>query len=93
MISTYSRVLASGFENGRPYHPSTTWGPLTPIPSRKRPPDSPSSVIACIAIVAGLRADICAIPVQRWIRSVAAATAARGENASELQDSPVHTES
>ena len=41
----------------------------------------------------GVRAEICAIPVARRTRVVAAATAASGENASELHDSPVQIES
>src|SRR5687768_10863983 len=93
MISTYSRVRASGFENGRPYQPSTTCGPLTPMPTHARPSDRPSRVIACIAIAVGVRALIWAIPVQSFTFEVAAATAASGENASELQDSPVQIES
>jgi len=89
----YSRVRASGCPNGRPYQPSTTCGPDTPIPSRDRPSDSASSVIACIAIVTGLRADICAMPVARLMRDVCAAAHTSGENASELHDSPVQIES
>ena len=47
-----------------------------------------------MAIAVGVRAAICAMPVQRRMRVVvAAATAASGENASLLHDSPVHTES
>ena len=58
-ISTYSRVRASGRANGTPCQPSDTCGPDTPSPSRKRPPDSTSSVAAVIAVAAGVRAGIC----------------------------------
>ncbi len=57
-ISTYSRVLASGFPHGSPCQPSTTCGPDSPSPSRKRPPDIRSSVAAVIAVFAGVRAGI-----------------------------------
>ena len=89
----YSRVRASGMPNGRPYQPSTTCGPDTPMPSRKRPSVSTSRVCACIAIVTGLRADICAMPVASLRRVVCAPAHTSGENASELHDSPVHSES
>jgi hypothetical protein len=92
-MSMYSRVRASGCPNGRPYQPSTTCGPDTPIPSRNRPSDNASRVIACIAIVTGLRADICAMPVARLMRDVCAAAHTSGEKASELHDSPVQIES
>ena len=62
-ICTYSRVRASGFSNGLPYQPSTTWGPDTPSPRMKRPPERWSIVIAAIAAAAGWRADICMIAV------------------------------
>jgi hypothetical protein len=77
-IRTYSRVRASGFANGIPYQPSTTCGPETPRPRTKRPPQRWSSVIAAIAVAAGWRADICAIPVASLIRSVAAPHHASG---------------
>lgn len=46
-----------------------------------------------MAIEVGVRAAICAMPVQSFTRLVAAATAARGEKASDDQDSPVQIES
>src|SRR5205814_9602675 len=46
-----------------------------------------------IAIVTGLRADICAMPVASLRREVCAAVHTSGENASELHDSPVQIES
>ena len=55
----YSRIRASGLANGCPYQPSTTWGPETPRPRMKRPPQRWSSDIAAIAVAAGARAEIC----------------------------------
>ena len=57
----YSRVRASGLANGWPYQPSTTCGPETPRPRISRPPERWSSVIAAIAVAAGVRAEICTI--------------------------------
>jgi hypothetical protein len=57
-ISTYSRVFVSGFPHGSPCQPSTTCGPDVPSPSRKRPPESRSSVAAVIAAFAGVRPGI-----------------------------------
>ena len=37
--AAYSHVRARGLGNGWPYQPSTTWGPDTPRPSTKRPPE------------------------------------------------------
>ncbi len=74
MISTYSRVRASGLSNFTPYHPSETCGPETPRPSRKRPPESESSVAAVMAVMAGARAGIWKIPEATSICSVWAAT-------------------
>ena len=45
-MATYSRVLASGEPYDTPCHPSTTRGPLTPSPSRSRPPETSSIVAA-----------------------------------------------
>ena len=59
----YSRMRASGFGKGWPYHPSTTCGPETPSPRISRPPERWSSVIAVIATQAGVRAEICMMPV------------------------------
>ena len=49
----------------------------------KRPPESWSSVIAVIAVIAGVRAGICMIAVPRWMRWVARAIQASGVTASE----------
>ena len=73
MISTYSRVRASGLFDGRPYQPSTTWGPDTPSPRRNRPPDMWSIVIADIAVAVGVRAASCTTEVPSCTRSVNAA--------------------
>ena len=59
MISTYSRVRASGLVDGRPYQPSTTWGPDTPRPSWKRPPEMWSRVRAAMAVAVGVRPASC----------------------------------
>ena len=66
----YSRIRASGLANGCPYQPSTTWGPETPRPRISRPPERWSSVIAAIAVAAGVRAEIWTIAVPSLIRSV-----------------------
>ena len=83
MIPTYSRVRASGFGNGWPYQPSTTWGPDTPSPRIRRPPDRWSSVAAVIAAQAGVRAEICMSPVPSLIVDVFAPIHASGEMTSE----------
>jgi hypothetical protein len=54
----YSLIRASGLANDCPYQPSTTWGPDTPRPRISRPPERWSSVIAAIAVAAGVRAEI-----------------------------------
>ena len=59
----------------------------------KRPPERWSSVIAAIAVAAGVRADSCTMPVPRRIRSVCAPHQASGVRASEPYASAVHTES
>ena len=69
--------------NGTPCHPSLTWGPDTPRPSRKRPPDIVSIVAAVIPVIAGVRAGICITADPRWIRSVSAPIHASIEGASE----------
>ena len=66
----YSRVRASGLANGWPYQPSTTCGPLTPMPRMKRPPLRWSIDIAAIAVAAGVRALICTSAVPSLMRSV-----------------------
>ena len=72
-ISMVSRVTASGASNLTPCHPSMTCGPLVPMPSRNRPPESCCIDMADIASMAGLRAPSCAIAVPSAIRSVRAA--------------------
>src|SRR5271156_4474160 len=59
----YSRVRCSGLPYETPCQPSTTCGPDGPIPRMKRPPESASSVIAVIAVIAGVRPGICMIAV------------------------------
>ncbi len=93
MIATYSRVFWSGLPKGWPCQPSTTCGPDTPRPRRKRPPESASSVIAVIAERAGVRAAICMIAVPTWMRVVRAAIQVAVVTASEPYDSAVQTES
>jgi hypothetical protein len=58
-----------------------------------RPPDRWSSDIAAIAVAAGVRADICTIPVPSLIRSVCAPHQASGVKASDPYASAVQTES
>src|SRR3954454_6260459 len=92
-ICTYTRVRASGFGNGWPYQPSTTCGPLTPSPRFIRPPDSRSSVIADIAVAAGVLADSWTSPVHSWMREVCAPIHDSGVKASLPHDRAVQTES
>ena len=82
-MSMYSRVRASGLSNRTPCQPSDTCGPLTPSPSRKRPPDSVSRVAAVIAQFAGVRPGIWKIADPMPICSVCAATKASTVGASE----------
>ena len=58
-----------------------------------RPPESASTVIACMAHIAGVRAGICMMPVPSRIREVCAAIHASGVIASAPHASAVHTES
>jgi hypothetical protein len=48
-----------------------------------RPPESWSSVVAVIAVMAGVRAGICMIPLATWICLVCAAIQASGVTASD----------
>ena len=91
-ISIVSRVRCTGRENSAPCHPSITCGPLVPNPNSKRPFEIACTPIAFIASIAGVRAPICAMPVPNLIRSVTAAIAANGVNASNPQNSAVHTD-
>ena len=71
-MSTYSRVLPSGFPHSCPCQPSTTCGPDVPSPIRNRPPESMSSVAAVIAAFAGDRPGSCMIAVPSPIVDVSA---------------------
>ena len=86
-------MRASGFANGSPYQPSTTWGPDTPRPSTKRPPLRWSIVIAAIAAAVGRRALICMIAVPSRIFSVCEPHQASGVSTSQPYASDVQTES
>ena len=59
----------------------------------KRPPERWSSVIAAIAVAAGVRADSWTMPVPSRMRSVCAPHQASGVSASEPYASAVQTES
>ena len=83
MMSTTSRVRASGLANGWPYHPSTTCGPDAPSPSSTRPPLRWSSVIADMAVDAGERAEICTTEVPSLMVDVSLPHHAIGVNASD----------
>ena len=91
-MSTYSRVRASGLPYACPYQPSTTCGPDTPRPRIRRPPDRWSSVIAAIAVAAGVRALIWMMPVPSCTDDVCAPHHASGVSASLPYASAVHTE-
>ena len=78
MISTYSRVRASGLGYGWPYQPSTTCGPDAPRPSMKRPSLRWSSVSAVMAVDVGVRADSWHTAVPRRSVVVLAPSQARG---------------
>ena len=93
MMSTTSRVRASGLPNGWPYQPSTTCGPLTPMPRTIRPFERWSRVSACMAMDVGERPDICTIEVPSRTRVVSRPHQASGVNASEPQASAVKIES
>ena len=89
----YSRVAFTGVRNGTPCQPSTTWGPETPRPRMRRPPESCWRVSAVMAVVPGVRADSWAMAVPSFSVVVAAATKASGVKASATQASPVQMES
>ena len=91
MISMYSRVRVMGLPYSSPYQPSATCGPDGPMPSRNRPPDMVSSVIAVIAVHVGVRAGICMMAVPTLMRWVSARIQAAGDTASEPQASAVQT--
>ena len=93
MMSTYSRVRASGFGNGRPYQPSTTCGPLTPSPRIIRPPVRWSRVSVCMAADVGVRPDSWTMAVPSLTFEVRLPHQARGVNASEPHASAAKTES
>ena len=81
-ISIVSRVRCTGRSNGTPCQPSITCGPLAPIPRISRPSDTAWTPCAVIASIAGVRAPSWAMPVASRSRSVTAAIAASGVNAS-----------
>ena len=93
MISTYSRVRASGLSDGRPYQPSTTCGPDTPSPSWNRPLERWSRVIAAMAVAVGVRAASCTTEVPSLMVEVCPASRPSGVKASDPHASAVHTES
>ena len=72
-ISIVSLVRRTGRSNRTPCHPSMTCGPLVPIPSRNRPPESAWSDIADMASTAGVRAPSCTMPVPSRMVDVDAA--------------------
>lgn len=78
----YSRVRAIGLPNATPCQPSTTCGPEAPMPSSSRLFDSACRVSAVIAVQAGVRADICMMPVPARMRVVHARIQAVGVTAS-----------
>src|SRR5439155_20139813 len=92
-ISTYSRVRSRGLPNGTPCQPSLTWGPELPSPRRNRPRVRWSSVIAVIAVAAGVRAGICITAVLTPVRSVLVAYQVGRERASDPEASALHRES
>ncbi len=79
----YSRVRCSWRPKRWPCQPSATCGPLEPIPSIIRPPESWSSVAAVIAVMAGERPGIWKIAEPSRMRSVACASQPRMVAASE----------
>src|SRR5215472_6655008 len=81
-ISTVSLVTAIGASKLTPCQPSITCGPLVPMPSRNRPPESSCNDIADIASMAGLRAPSWAIADPSAMRSVCPARKASGVSAS-----------
>src|SRR3954447_8806554 len=93
MMSTTSRVRASGLPNGWPYQPSTTCGPLTPMPRIIRPLDRWSRVSACMAIDVGVRPDICTMEVPSFTRLVSRPHHASGVKASLPHASAANTAS
>ena len=92
-MSTYSRVLPSGFPHSCPCQPSTTCGPEVPSPIRNLPPESMSSVTAVIAAFAGERPGSCMIAVPSFNVVVCAPSHASGVIASTPHASAAHAES
>ena len=93
MISTYSRVRASGLPNGWPYHPSTTCGPDTPRPRIEPAVRQVVERQRGHRARAGVRADSCTIDVPSPIALVRAPHQASGVNASDPHASAAKTES
>src|SRR5271165_7617619 len=73
-----------------PCKPSMTCGPLTPKPSRNRPPDRWASVMAVCAIVTGERVPSWITPEPSSMDSVRAARYPSTEGASAPQASATH---
>jgi len=84
MMAMYSFVRCIGLPNGSPCQPSITCGPDGPTPQMKRLPDSACSDSTVIAAQAGVRADICIMPVPALIFVVRARIQAIGVTASVL---------
>ena len=83
----------TGLSKRTPCHPSITWGPLVPMPSTNRPPESACIESADIASIAGVRAPSCTMPVANRMVDVRATRNTSGVKASPAQNSGTHTES
>ena len=81
--ATYSRVRCICLAKRWPCQPSATCGPLEPMPSSIRPPESWSIVAAVIAVIAGLRPGIWKIAEPSLIVEVRPASQPRTVAASE----------
>ena len=69
-------MVESGLRYAWPRSPSTSGAWLTPMPSRKRPPEASASVFCPAAMVIGSRAQMLAMPVATTICSVRASNQA-----------------
>jgi hypothetical protein len=92
-MSTISRMRVTGRSKRMPCQPSITCGPLTPRPSRKRPPDMLARLSEVMVRSAGVRVPACMIPEPSRMREVRAAMNASGVAASSPHDSCDHTQS
>src|SRR5215831_5047429 len=93
MHSTYSCILSRGFENFIPCHFSTIASVLTPNPITVLLFESRSSVVAAIATVAGVLANVLTTDVPILTRLVICEMAPKLANASRPHDSGTHKES